>query len=263
VFWIVDSQTSRSIFRARTCANAPIEIKRSSLRYILLYSGILAVKNLTYKQINISDHGFLEHTGFHFVIDGSIYACTIYGSQMWANEWYVASNNLILDISKAPINPTRIQSKNLYINRIVLDHHQDPSSTTLRIVHPNLQITKFPGQRPPRNPFPHPLIPSYEEPLSHIPYSSDSRHLHIIFVEASDRLANAWRLPSLYSLQSLVWGGRGLGEVAGEDWLKEGAENNLSTTKSIVSISIKLYHFIQPYPVTGRASHSTRMNLNV
>ena len=52
------------------------------------------------------------------------------------------------------------------------------------------------------------------------------------------------------------------GEVASEDWLNEGAKDNLGTTKASISNCIT-QSMKQTYPVAGRASQRTRTNLKV
>jgi hypothetical protein len=62
------------------------------------------------------------------------------------------------------------------------------------------------------------------------------------------------------SMETRGWGA--IGEVAGEDWLEEGAEDNLSTTRDcqrVKSSGSRGY----TYPVWGRAIQSTRTNLKV
>lgn len=51
-------------------------------------------------------------------------------------------------------------------------------------------------------------------------------------------------------------------EVAGEDWLDERAEDNLSTARSFVNRLPNARKW-GVYPVTGSASQRTKMNLNV
>jgi hypothetical protein len=61
----------------------------------------------------------------------------------------------------------------------------------------------------------------------------------------------------------VIGGGAGV-EVAGEDWLEEGAEDDLSATGVFVSRGRGVWGGrIGTYPVWGRAIHKIRTNLKV
>jgi hypothetical protein len=55
----------------------------------------------------------------------------------------------------------------------------------------------------------------------------------------------------------------GMGEVAGEDWLHEGAENYLGTTVTVTLAGCLITAKTSTYPNWGRASHRVKINLKV